>query len=62
MAFVTTKETMVSFLIPSQILETIDDIRDFEENPSRLSIILSLLNRRLKSYYDSEKNKLNESN
>ena len=62
MAFDTTKETMVSFLVPSQILETIDDIRDFEGNPSRLSIILRLLNRGLKSYFDSKKNKLKESN
>ena len=63
MAFDTTKETMVSFLVPSQILETIDDIKDVEGNPSRLSIILRLLNRGLKSYYyDSEKNKLKESN
>ena len=52
MAFDTTKETMVSFLVPSQILETIDDIRDFEGNPSRSSIIRRLLNRGLKSYYD----------
>ena len=58
MAFDTTKETMVSFLVPSQILETIDDIRDSEGNPSRSSIIRRLLNRGLKSYYDSEKNKL----
>ena len=62
MAFDTTKETMVSFLVPSQILETIDDIRDFEGNPSISSIILSFLNRGLKNYYDSEKNKLKESN
>jgi hypothetical protein len=54
MAFDTTKETMVSFLVPSQILETIDDIRDFEGNPSRLSIIRRLLNRGLKSYYESD--------
>ena len=52
MAFDTTKETMVSFLVPSQILETIDDIRDSEGNPSRSSIIRRLLNRGLKSYYD----------
>jgi metal-responsive CopG/Arc/MetJ family transcriptional regulator len=56
MAFDTTKETMVSLLVPSQILETIDDIRDVEGNPSRSSIIRRLLNRGLKSYYDSEKN------
>ena len=56
MAFDTTKETMVSFLVPSQILETIEDIRDVEGNPSRSSIIRRLLNRVLKSYYDSEKN------
>ena len=55
MAFDTTKETMVSFLVPSQILETIEDIRDFERNPSRSSIIRRLINRGLKSYYDSEK-------
>ena len=54
MAFDTTKETMVSFLVPSQILETIDDIREFEGNPSRSSIIRRLLNRGLKSYYDSD--------
>ena len=57
MTFDTTKETMVSFLVPSQILETIEDIRDFEGNPSRSSIIRRLLNKGLKSYYDSEKNK-----
>jgi metal-responsive CopG/Arc/MetJ family transcriptional regulator len=45
---------MVSFLVPSQILETIDDIREFEGNPSRSSIIRRLLNRGLKSYYDSD--------
>ena len=56
MTFDTTKETMVSFLVPSQILETIEDIRDVEGNPSRSSIIRRLLNRGLKSYYDSEKN------
>ena len=55
MAFDTTKETMVSFLVPSQILETIDDIRDFEGNPSsRSSIIRRLRNRGLKSYYDND--------
>ena len=32
MAFDTTKETMVSFLVPSQILETIDDIKDVVGN------------------------------
>jgi hypothetical protein len=30
MEFDTTKETMVSFLVPSQILETIDNIKDVE--------------------------------
>ena len=54
MAFDTTKETMVSFLVPSQILETINDIRDSEGNPSRSSIIRRLLNRGLKSYYDND--------
>jgi hypothetical protein len=53
---------MVSFLVTSKILETIDDIRYFEGNPSISSIILSFLNRGLKNYYDSEKNKLKESN
>ena len=48
MAFDTTKETMVSFLVPSQILETIEDIRDFEGNPSRSSIIQRLINRGLR--------------
>jgi metal-responsive CopG/Arc/MetJ family transcriptional regulator len=46
---------MVSLLVPSQILETIDDIRDFEGNPSRSSIIQRVINRGLKSYYDSDK-------
>ena len=32
MEFDTTKETMVSFLVPSKILETIDDIKDVEGN------------------------------
>jgi metal-responsive CopG/Arc/MetJ family transcriptional regulator len=54
MAFDTTKETMVSFLVPSQILKTIEDIRDFEGNPSRSSIIRRLINRRLKSNYDTD--------
>ena len=54
MAFDTTKETMVSLLVPSQILETIDDIREIEGNPSRSSIIRRLLNRGLKSYYDND--------
>ena len=51
MAFDTTKETMVSFLVPTPILETIEDIRGFEGNASRSSIIRSLVNRGLKSYY-----------
>ena len=59
MAFDTTKETMVSFLVLSKILETIDDIRGFEGNPSRSSIIRRLLNRGLKSYYDSDIKKRN---
>ena len=36
MEFDNTKETMVSFLVPSQILETIDDIRDFEGKPVKI--------------------------
>jgi hypothetical protein len=47
MAFDTTKETMVTFLVPPQILETIDDIREFEGNPSRSSTIRRLLNREI---------------
>jgi hypothetical protein len=62
MAFDTTKETMVSFLVPSKILETIDDIRDFEGNFSISSIILRLLNRGLKSYYYFKKINSKESN
>jgi metal-responsive CopG/Arc/MetJ family transcriptional regulator len=54
MAFDTTKETMASFLVPSQLLDTIDDIRNFEGNPSRSSIIRRLINRRLKSCHGSE--------
>ena len=54
MAFDKTKETMVSFLVPSQILEAINDIRDSEGNPSRSSIIRRLLNKGLKSYYDND--------
>ena len=50
MATTHTKETMVSFLLPTPILETIDDIRSFEGNASRSSIIRSLVNRGLKSY------------
>jgi metal-responsive CopG/Arc/MetJ family transcriptional regulator len=54
-AFNITKETMVSFLVPSQIIETMDDIKNFKGNPSRSSIIRRLLSKRLKSYYDSKK-------
>jgi hypothetical protein len=53
-SFDTTKETMVSFLVPSTILETLDNIRDFEGNLSRSSIIRSLPNRELKIYYDTD--------
>jgi hypothetical protein len=53
MAFDTKKETMVSFLVPSQILETIEDIRSYEGNASRSSIICSLVNRGLISYYQT---------
>jgi hypothetical protein len=42
------KETMVSFLVPTPILETIEDIRSFEGHASRSSIIRSLVNRGLK--------------
>jgi hypothetical protein len=37
-AFDTTKETMVSFQISSQILKTIDNIRDFEETRQGLPL------------------------
>ena len=43
------KETMVSFLLPNPILETIDDIGNFEER-SRSSTIRRLVQSALKSY------------
>jgi metal-responsive CopG/Arc/MetJ family transcriptional regulator len=43
------KETMVSFLMPTPILETIDDIGQFEER-SRSSTIRRLVQTALKSY------------
>ena len=58
MAFDTTKETMVSFLVPSQILETIEDIRSEEGNASRSSIIRKLVNTGLNNYYQNKGNNL----
>ena len=49
MATTHTKETMVSFLLPTPILETIDDIGQFEER-SRSSTIRRLVQKALKSY------------
>jgi len=46
-----TKEKMVSFLLPTQILETVDDIRLNEGQSSRSSVIRKLLNSGLKNYY-----------
>ena len=43
------KETMVSFLLPTPILETIDDIGQFEER-SRSSTIRRLVQTALKTY------------
>ena len=45
------KEKMVSFLLPTQILETIDDIRYQEGQSSRSSVIPKLVNSGLKNYY-----------
>ena len=45
------KEKMVSFLLPTQILETIDDIRYQEGQSSRSSVIRKLVNSGLKNYY-----------
>ena len=53
------KETMVSFLLPTQILETIDDIRYQEGQTSRSSVIRKFVNSGLKNYYEYlENNKL----
>ena len=53
------KETMVSFLLPTQILETIDDIRYQEGQSSRSSVIRKFVNSGLKNYYEYlENNKL----
>jgi metal-responsive CopG/Arc/MetJ family transcriptional regulator len=46
-----TKEKMVSFLLPTQILETINDIRLNEGQSSRSSVIRKLVNSGLKNYY-----------
>ena len=54
----THKETMVSFLVPSQILETIEDIRIQEGNASRSSIIRKLMNMGLNDYYQNKRNNL----
>ena len=45
------KETMVSFLLPTQILETIDDIRYQEGQSSRSSVIRKFVSSGLKNYY-----------
>ena len=45
------KEKMVSFLLPTQILETINDIRLNEGQSSRSSVIRKLVNSGLKNYY-----------
>jgi metal-responsive CopG/Arc/MetJ family transcriptional regulator len=45
------KEKIVSFLLPTQILETIDDIRYQEGQSSRSSVIRKLVNSGLKNYY-----------
>ena len=53
------KEKMVSFLLPAQILETIDDIRYQEGQSSRSSVIRKFVNSGLKNYYEYlENNKL----
>jgi len=53
------KETMVSFLLPTQILETIDDIRYQEGQSSRSSVIRKFVSSGLKNYYEYlENNKL----
>ena len=46
-----TKEKMVSFLLPTQILESINDIRLNEGQASRSSVIRKLVNSGLKNYY-----------
>ena len=45
------KETMVSFLVSNQILETIDDISYVEGQASRSSIFRKLVKSVLKNYY-----------
>ena len=53
------KEKIVSFLLPTQILETIDDIRYQEGQSSRSSVIRKFVNSGLKNYYEYlENNKL----
>ena len=52
------EEKMVSFLVPSQILETIEDIRIQEGNASRSSIIRKLMNMGLNDYYQNKRNNL----
>tara|TARA_Y100000593_G_scaffold90822_1_gene178115 strand:+ start:4369 stop:4620 length:252 start_codon:yes stop_codon:yes gene_type:complete len=46
------KETMVSFKVSNQILETIDDIRLVEGQASRSSVFRKLVNSGLKNYYE----------
>ena len=50
------KETMVSFLLPIQILDTINDIRFNEGQSSRSSVIRKLVNSGLKNYYQCLEN------
>ena len=52
------EEKMVSFLVPSQILETIEDIRIQEGNASCSSIIRKLMNTGLNNYFQNKGNNL----
>lgn len=52
-------KTMVSFELPNQLLDTIDDIKLVEGQASRSSVIRKLVNSGLKNYYHSiERDKL----
>ncbi len=46
-------KTMVSFELPKQIVDTLDDIRLVEGQASRSSVIRKLVNSGLKNYYQS---------
>jgi len=50
MARDTKDETMVSFLIPNQILEEVDGIREKEGQATRSSIFRRMVNSGLKNY------------